>query len=161
MRVDQSGSRQGGSTPARPSLSTGGPEWWCPAGTTTRTPWSSGTGTLTRSLSHNNYKMQMQIPDSFHVIIFLFGKIKQFPSRQFQWIDLPSLSRGRRSHSMTTIEGQLAVAGGLGTNRRGEDEFLDDVEIFDGRQWRRAGRGLDQPRSGANLVKIPVKRFSG
>ena len=62
---------------------------------------------------------------------------------------------------MTTIEGQLAVAGGLGTNRRGEDEFLDDVEIFDGRQWRRAGRGLDQPRSGANLVKIPVKRFSG
>ena len=62
---------------------------------------------------------------------------------------------------MTTIEGQLAVAGGLGTNRRGEDEFLDDVEIFDGRQWQRAGRGLDQPRSGANLVKIPVKRFSG
>ena len=62
---------------------------------------------------------------------------------------------------MTTINGQMAVAGGLGTNRRGEDEFLDDVEIFDGRRWKRASRGLDQPRSGANLVKIPVRRFSG
>ena len=62
---------------------------------------------------------------------------------------------------MTTIEGQLAVAGGVGSDRRGEDQFLDDVEIFDGKRWRRASQGLDQPRSGANLVKIPVKRFRG
>jgi len=77
------------------------------------------------------------------------------------WLDLPSLSRGRRSHSMTTIQGKMAVAGGVGTNRRGEDEFLDDVEIFDGKRWRRASSGLDQPRQGANLVKIPYTRFRG
>ena len=62
---------------------------------------------------------------------------------------------------MTTIDGRLAVAGGVGTNRRGEERILDDVEIFDGRRWRRASRGLDQPRSGANLVRIPVRSFRG
>ena len=62
---------------------------------------------------------------------------------------------------MTTIEGRMAVAGGKTTNRRGEERILEDVELFDGKRWRRAGRGLDQPRSGANLVRIPVRRFRG
>ena len=61
---------------------------------------------------------------------------------------------------MTTIDGKLAVAGGVANTRRGE-ETLEDVEIFDGKRWRRASRGLDQPRSGANLVKIPVRSFRG
>ena len=62
---------------------------------------------------------------------------------------------------MATIEGQIAVAGGVGVNRRGQQELLDDVEIFDGKRWRRASSGLDQPRRGANLVKIPYNRFRG
>ena len=64
---------------------------------------------------------------------------------------------------MTTIDGQLAVVGGVApaTGFRGEqDEYLDDVEIFDGRRWKRAAYKMDQPRNGANLVKIPFSRFS-
>ena len=80
--------------------------------------------------------------------------------RTDKWVDLPSLSRGRRSHTMTTIQGQMAVAGGVSETRRGQ-ETLDDVEIFDGRRWKRATSGLDQPRQGANLVKIPYTRFRG
>ena len=47
------------------------------------------------------------------------------------------------------------------TGFRGEQgtEYLDDVEIFDGRRWKRAAYGLDQPRDGANLVKIPFSTF--
>ena len=91
---------------------------------------------------------------------------------------------------MTTIDGQLAVVGGVrstvttryaeqylyiyaqylhcvysstvtATGFRGEQgtEYLDDVEIFDGRRWKRAAYGLDQPRDGANLVKIPFSTF--
>ena len=59
---------------------------------------------------------------------------------------------------MTTIDGQMAVAGGVGTGRRGEDT-LDDVEVFDGKQWRTARYRMDQPRNGANLVKIPFRTF--
>ena len=62
---------------------------------------------------------------------------------------------------MTTIEGRMAVAGGVATNRRGDERILEDVEIFDGKRWKRAGRGLDQPRSGANLVRIPARSFRG
>ena len=67
---------------------------------------------------------------------------------------------------MTTIQGQMAVAGGVGQvgqGRRsgGQETELDDVEIFDGSRWRRATSGLDQPRQGANLVKIPYTRFRG
>ena len=80
----------------------------------------------------------------------------------FRWVDLPDLSRGRRGHSMTTIDGQLAVVGGAAaTGFRGEDtEYLGDVEVFDGRRWKRAAYGLDQPRNGANLVKIPFSSFN-
>ena len=80
-----------------------------------------------------------------------------------KWTELPGLSRGRRSHSMTTIRGQIAVAGGVGVDARtgADTETLDDVEIFDGKRWRRATDGLDQPRRGANLVKIPFTRFRG
>ena len=55
------------------------------------------------------------------------------------------------------------VAGGVGVDARtgADTETLDDVEIFDGKRWRRATDGLDQPRRGANLVKIPVTRFRG
>ena len=64
---------------------------------------------------------------------------------------------------MTTIDGQLAVVGGVATRGfRGEqDEYLEDVEIFDGRRWKTAAYGLDQPRNGANLIKIPINTFTG
>ena len=96
------------------------------------------------------------------------------------WVQLPSLNRGRRSHTMTTIEvsslyiprpeytplslqGQLAVAGGVGLSPGTEKdtELLSDVEVFDGKRWKRAASGLDQPRRGANLVKIPYSQFRG
>ena len=78
---------------------------------------------------------------------------------------------------MTTVEGKLAVMGGaakingmnwssLGLQAHsrfldpflvvkiiqhkypgGDTEYLDDVEIFDGRRWKRANYKLDQVRS--------------
>jgi len=89
--------------------------------------------------------------------------VEFFDMNTHRWVDLPDLSRGRRGHSMTTIDGQLAVVGGVApTGFRGEqDEYLDDVEVFDGRRWKRASYGLDQPRNGANLIKIPFDTFSG
>ena len=105
-----------------------------------------------------------------------------------RWINLPGLSRwektflllplniscrGRRGHTMTTIEGKLAVMGGAAKingkesllkdpscsicetrieshwsvffcGPGGDTEYLDDVEIFDGRRWKRANYKLDQ-----------------
>merc|ERR1711915_186215 len=49
-----------------------------------------------------------------------------------KWVNLPGLARGRRSHTMTVI---------------------------DGKQWQTAKYRLDQPRFGANLVKIPIRTF--
>lgn len=88
--------------------------------------------------------------------------VEFFDMNTHRWVDLPDLSRGRRGHSMTTIDGQLAVVGGAAaTGFRGEDtEYLGDVEVFDGRRWKRAAYGLDQPRNGANLVKIPFSSFN-
>jgi len=85
--------------------------------------------------------------------------VEFYDMRTNKWINLPSLSRGRRGHTMATIDGQLVVAGGESTGLRGEDEFLDDVEVFDGKKWKRADYKLDQPRTGANLVKIPISIF--
>ena len=96
----------------------------------------------------------------FLIIVGNSTSVEFWDLRTDQWVDLPSLSRGRRSHTMTTIQGQMAVAGGVAETRRGQ-ETLDDVEIFDGRRWKRATSGLDQPRQGANLVKIPYTRFRG
>ena len=64
---------------------------------------------------------------------------------------------------MTTLDGQLAVVGGVAaTGFRGEqDEYLEDVEIFDGRSWKTAQYRLDRPRTGANLIKIPFNTFTG
>merc|ERR1719445_2201037 len=88
--------------------------------------------------------------------------VEFFDMNTHRWVDLPDLSRGRRGHSMTTIDCQLAVVGGVAaTGFRGEqDEYLGDVEVFDGRRWKRAAYGLDQPRNGANLIKIPFDTFS-
>lgn len=90
------------------------------------------------------------------------SSVEFFDLHTHSWIDLPGLSRGRRGHTMTTIDGQLAVVGGAAaTGFRGEqEEYLDDVEIFDGRQWKSAGYRLDQPRVGANLVRIPTSNFN-
>ena len=87
--------------------------------------------------------------------------VEFFDMNTNKWINLPSLSRGRRGHTMTTIRGQMAVAGGVATGRRGDDDTLDDVELFDGRQWKSARYRMDQPRTGANLVRIPFGTFFG
>lgn len=87
--------------------------------------------------------------------------VEFFDMNTNKWINLPSLSRGRRGHTMTTIRGQMAVAGGVATGRRGDDDTLDDVEVFDGRQWKSARYRMDQPRTGANLVRIPFGTFFG
>jgi len=86
--------------------------------------------------------------------------VEFFDMNTHRWINLPSLSRGRRGHTMTTVEGKLAVMGGAAKVNGGDTEYLDDVEIFDGRRWKRANYGLDQPRDGANIVKIPINTFS-
>ena len=88
------------------------------------------------------------------------SSVEFFDMNTHRWITLPNLSRGRRGHTMTTIEGKLAVVGGVATGFRGEEEYLDDVEVFDGRRWKRANYGLDQPRDGANLIKIPFSTFT-
>ena len=90
---------------------------------------------------------------------FNTSSVEFFDMKTNKWINLPSLSRGRRGHSMATIDGKLVVAGGESTGFRGEEEYLDDVEVFDGRRWKTANYKLDQPRSGANIVKIPISRF--
>jgi len=92
---------------------------------------------------------------------FNTSSVEFFDMNTHKWINLPDLSRGRRGHTMTTIDGKLAVVGGSATGFRGEEEYLDDVEIFDGRRWRRANYRMDQARNGANLVKIPIKTFYG
>ena len=90
---------------------------------------------------------------------FNTSSVEFFDMNTNKWINLPSLSRGRRGHTMNTINGKLVVAGGQSTGIRGGEEFLDDVEVFDGRRRKRANYKLDQPRTGANLVKIPVSKF--
>jgi len=85
--------------------------------------------------------------------------VEFYDMRTNKWINLPSLNRGRRGHTMSTVDGKLVVAGGESTGLRGDDEFLDDVEVFDGRRWKTADYKLDQPRSGANLLKIPISTF--
>jgi len=86
--------------------------------------------------------------------------VEFFDMNTHRWINLPGLSRGRRGHTMTTVEGKLAVMGGAAKINGGDTEYLDDVEIFDGRRWKRANYKLDQPRDGANIVKIPITTFS-
>jgi len=88
------------------------------------------------------------------------SSVEFFDMNTHRWINLPNLSRGRRGHTMTTIEGKLAVVGGVATGFRGEEEYLQDVEVFDGRRWKRANYRLDQPRDGANMVKIPISTFA-
>lgn len=90
---------------------------------------------------------------------FNTSSVEFFDINTHRWVNLPNLSRGRRGHTMTTIEGQLAVAGGAAVGPEGDTEYLDDVEIFDGRRWKRAAYRMDQPRDGANLIKIPFSTF--
>lgn len=85
--------------------------------------------------------------------------VEFFDINTHKWINLPALSRGRRGHTMTTIEGKLAVAGGAALGHEGDIEYLDDVEVFDGRRWKRANYGIGKPRDGANLIKIPISTF--
>merc|ERR1740128_1059216 len=108
-----------------------------------------------------------------------------------QWFSLPGMIYPRKQHACTKVNmngrpgvvisgglnpyqqnitavefydinsGNLAVAGGSTNNVGGDTEFLDDVEVFDGRRWKRAAYGLGGARNGANLVKIPFSTFSG
>merc|ERR1712130_967201 len=81
---------------------------------------------------------------------------------QNNWYSVPPMSfpRVQHGHTMSTVEGKLAVMGGAAKINGGDTEYLDDVEIFDGRRWKRANYKLDQPRDGANIVKIPITTFS-
>jgi len=90
---------------------------------------------------------------------FNTSTVEFFDMNTHRWVNLPSLSRGRRGHTMTTVEGQLSVAGGTALKHEGDIEYLDDVEIFDGRRWKRANYRMSEPREGANLIKIPIRSF--
>ena len=74
-----------------------------------------------------------------------------------EWLSLPPLNRGRRSHVMTVTKGRLLVAGGEGRSRAGR-EYLDDMEIFNGRRWVKSRQKLDRPRANFSLVKIPKRK---
>ena len=54
--------------------------------------------------------------------------VEFFDMNTNKWINLPGLSRGRRGHTMTTIDGQMAVAGGVGT--------LDGKDVLDGGEFQ-------------------------
>ena len=56
---------------------------------------------------------------------------------------------------MTSLDGKLAVLGGSSSTVQGDTEYLNDVEMFNGREWKPARIRMDQPRDGANIVKIP------
>ena len=79
--------------------------------------------------------------------------VEFFDSRSGEWLSLPSLNRGRRSHVMTVTKGKLLVAGGEGVGRSGK-EYLDDMEIFNGRRWVPTNQKLDRPRSNFSLGKV-------
>ena len=74
-----------------------------------------------------------------------------------EWLSLPPLNRGRRSHVMTVTKGRLLVAGGEGRSRAGR-EYLDDMEIYTGRRWVKSRQKLDRPRANFSLVKIPKRK---
>lgn len=76
------------------------------------------------------------------------------------WTLLPGMSRGRQNHMMTTIDGRLAVMGGVATDQKGETQHLNDVEVFEGNRWRPTTYGLGTARRGANLVKLPIRSFA-
>jgi len=83
--------------------------------------------------------------------------VEFFDSRTGQWLSLPPLRKGRRGHVMTVTKGKLMVAGGEGVGR-GKKEYLDDMEIFNGKRWVPSKQKLDRPRSNFSLVKIPDKK---
>ena len=83
--------------------------------------------------------------------------VEFFDGQTGEWLSLPPLNRGRRSHVMTVTKGKLLVAGGEGLGRAGK-EFLDDMEIFNGRRWITSRQKLDRPRSNFSLVKIPKRK---
>ena len=76
--------------------------------------------------------------------------VEFFDSRSGEWLSMPSLNRGRRSHVMTVTKGKLLVAGGEGVGRSGK-EYLDDMEIFNGQRWVTTNQKLDRPRSNFSL----------
>eukprot|EP00088_Acartia_fossae_P069816 TRINITY_DN9205_c0_g1_i2.p1 TRINITY_DN9205_c0_g1~~TRINITY_DN9205_c0_g1_i2.p1 ORF type:complete len:527 (+),score=102.23 TRINITY_DN9205_c0_g1_i2:149-1729(+) len=75
------------------------------------------------------------------------------------WTELPNMFRGRRSHVMTSIDNSIAIAGGTANTPEGDTEYLSDVEVFDGRRWKRAAYTMDTGRGGANLIKIPIRNL--
>merc|ERR1719362_2133811 len=85
--------------------------------------------------------------------------VEFYDAKTGSWLTLPSLQKGRRGHAMTVTKGKLVVAGGEGVGRGGK-QFLDDMEIFDGKKWVTSKQKLDRPRSGFSLLKIPKKKRS-
>lgn len=83
--------------------------------------------------------------------------VEFFDAMSGEWLSLPSLNRGRRSHVMTVTKGRLLVAGGEGLTRQGK-EYLDDMEVFNGQRWVTSSQKLDRARSNFSLVKIPKRQ---
>ena len=57
---------------------------------------------------------------------------------------------------MIVTKGKLMVAGGE-ARAKNRMEFLDDMEIFNGKRWITSSQKLDRPRSKFSLVKIPKR----
>ena len=83
--------------------------------------------------------------------------VEFFDAKTGEWLSLPPLNRGRRSHVMTVTKGKLLVAGGEGVTRGGK-EYLDSVEVFTGKGWVTGRQKLDRPRSNFSLVKVPQRQ---
>jgi len=82
--------------------------------------------------------------------------VEFFDAISGNWLNLPPLNRGRRSHQMIVTKGKLMVAGGE-ARAKNRMEFLDDMEIFNGKRWITSSQKLDRPRSKFSLVKIPKR----
>ena len=83
--------------------------------------------------------------------------VEFFDAKTGEWLSLPPLNRGRRSHVMTVTKGKLLVAGGEGVTRAGK-QYLDSVEVFTGKGWVTGRQKLDRPRSNFSLVKVPQRQ---
>ena len=76
--------------------------------------------------------------------------VEFYDSASGQWVSLPDLQRGRRSHAMLVHNGRLTVTGGV----QADGQLMRDSEEFDGKRWIDSRSNLREPRQGFSLIKV-------